>query len=94
MHVGGAAAELEAEFDYAAVLIDESGPSEAVLMTTSHDDESLEEALWFAVHCAFPDTPYEESCRDVVVIAVAEPAWEQRMNAYLTMGAPLQEDFD
>jgi hypothetical protein len=48
---------------------------EDVIMTTWHDDETLEEALWFAVNSAIPAGAYEETCKTLVVIAVGSQDW-------------------
>ena len=50
---------------------------ENVIMTTSHSDESLEEAIWFFVNCAFPVQTYEKTCRDWIVAPIGNREWEQ-----------------
>lgn len=59
------------------VLVDRShdATDEDVIMTTWHDDETLEEVLWFAVNSAFPAGAYEETCKTLVVIAVGSQDW-------------------
>ena len=48
---------------------------EDVIMTTWHDDETLEEALWFAVNSAFPAGAYTETCKTLVAVAVGSEDW-------------------
>jgi hypothetical protein len=52
-----------------------------VVMTTSHEDESLEEALWFFCNCAVPTQAYERTCRDWMIVAVGNKAWENRIRS-------------
>ena len=48
---------------------------EDVIMTTWHEDEALDEALWFAVNSAFPAGAYEETCKTLAAIAVGSQDW-------------------
>jgi len=43
------------------------------LMTTWHDDESLADAIWFAMYNAFPIDTYFDGCRSVVAICIDCP---------------------
>lgn len=52
-----------------------------VVMTTWHDDELLEETLWFFVHSAFPADKYSRDCGDWVVAPVGEPDWEHEIRS-------------
>ena len=45
-----------------------------VVMTTSHDNESLAEALRFAL-VAWPHEGYEEHCRSTLGVAIGSPSW-------------------
>jgi hypothetical protein len=61
--------EVEEAFDYAAFLPELGEPMPFTLMTTSHKDEPLEEALWFAFYNGKgPDEVDEGSCPVVVVV--------------------------
>jgi len=55
---------------------DSTPPStvDRVVMTTWHDNESLAEALCFALG-AWPDEGYEEECRSTLGIAIGSPSW-------------------
>ena len=59
------------------VLVDRNSDTtdEDVIMTTWHDDETLEEALWFAVNSAFPAGAYTETCKTLVAVAVGSEGW-------------------
>ena len=60
--------EIEETFDYASFLPELGDPLPFTLMTTSHTDEPLEEALWFAFYSSnAPDEPEDGTCPVVVV---------------------------
>src|SRR5262245_57017211 len=44
-------------------------------MTTCHEEEALAEAIWFFLHCAYPDEAFSEDCHAGVVIAIGRPDW-------------------
>jgi hypothetical protein len=46
------------------------------LMTTWHDDDSLDEALWFLLSCAWPLDDELESC-STIVITIGNASWEK-----------------
>ncbi|MBX3469135.1 MAG: hypothetical protein KF878_19865 [Planctomycetes bacterium] len=64
-------------------VIEEQGRDE--VLTTWHDDEPLEEALWFFVHAAAPPTP----CRTGLVAVVGACAEAERVARAL---APWHDD--
>lgn len=65
----GNSPEIEETFDYAAFLPEFGDPLPFTLMTTSHTDEPLEEALWFAFYNGkLPDEPSDGACPVVVVV--------------------------
>jgi hypothetical protein len=55
--------------------------SDDVVMTTSHADEPLNEALWFFVHSAFVTEGYEKGCRDWVIATIGNSEWEQEVRS-------------
>jgi hypothetical protein len=57
---------------------------DAFLMTTWHEDEGLDDALWFAVVTALPAEGYIETCRAVLAIVVDKPEWSNRVETALT----------
>lgn len=74
---GQASGAVEAAFDHASFLPEFGNPLPFTLMTTSHPDEPLEEALWFAFYNATPpdDLPHE---LDTVVVVVDSAALGER----------------
>ena len=58
-------------------------PDGHVVPTTWHDDEPLEEALWYFANVAYPDDSFEFDCRDWVAIAVGCSKWEEQIRAEL-----------
>ena len=86
--------ELENHFDLAYVVATEihrtlTVPSGSVVMTTSHADESLEEALWFGFHAALPDDAYVDDWHASVAVSVGNNEWYRRIEDYLEAGAPI-----
>ena len=61
--------------DEAVVSRNPGETDEDVIMTTWHEDETIEEALWFAVNSAFPAGAYEQTCKTFVTIAVGSQDW-------------------
>ena len=43
-----------------------------VVMTTSHDDEVISEALWFFIYATVPARDYETTCKDWVIVSVGD----------------------
>ncbi len=50
--------------------------SDDVVMTTTHEGESLQEALWFFAVCAFVTPKYEAECTDWIAASVASGDWD------------------
>ncbi len=73
------------------VMIDEhwDGKGETVIMTTWHDDESLEKALWFFVYCATPAEASKVDCRAWVAASVGNPGWSEKIHGLLAEPARL-----
>jgi hypothetical protein len=59
---------VEEVFDHAAYSPELGEPLSFTLMTTSHSDESLEEALWFAFYTAFAPDDLKHKLSSVVVL--------------------------
>jgi len=70
---GPSAQETEDAFDHASFIEDHGLPLSFTLMTTAHDQESLEETLWFAFYNALHPSELPEPL-DTVVIVVDKPA--------------------
>jgi hypothetical protein len=79
-------------FDEADLYVNDVSSDERIVMTTWHDDESLEEALWFAMTAAWPAQAYEATTNAVVALAVNSPEWSERITKYLDAGVPLRDD--
>jgi len=50
---------------------------ENVVMTTWHEDDSFEEALWYFVNSAGPAKDYAGTCKDWIVAVVGDEEWER-----------------
>jgi hypothetical protein len=64
----------------------ERGPDENdthVVMTTWHDEESLEEALWYFANCAYPTDGFEPTCNEWVAVSIGNDKWEGTMHKLL-----------
>jgi hypothetical protein len=60
--------EVEQTFDYASFLPELGEPLAFTLMTTSHKNERLEEALWFAFYNAAPPDNLHHELNSVVIV--------------------------
>ena len=63
-----------------------------MVIAACRQGESLEQALWYAVHVAEPSPRFEASTRSVVAVSIGNPAWGSRIEACLTAGAPLPDE--
>jgi hypothetical protein len=61
-------------------------------MTTWHVDESLEDALWFALHSTVPSSAYLDSTKSVIVVSIGDGGWSERVSTYLEAGAPMLDE--
>lgn len=71
-------------FDEVGIELDGARPSDSVIMTTWHDDESLEDALWFFVNCSSPDAAYEDTCRIGIAVTIGNSQWATQVADYLS----------
>jgi hypothetical protein len=62
----------------------ERDPDAPVIMTTWHNEESLDEALWFFVRDTHPDDGYSSTCGCGVAISIGNSAWAEHIRARLT----------
>jgi hypothetical protein len=58
-------------------------PNESCIMTTWHDSEPLDEAIWFFLVSAWPDDHYVESTRAALAISVGSPEWASAISSAL-----------
>ena len=56
--------------------------TEPVIMTTCHDKESLDSALWFFLFSAFPDDGYG-AVQNGLAISIGNPAWDKQIRGNL-----------
>ena len=61
----------------------ESNEQRAVIMSTWHERESLEQALWFAVYCACPDAAYESTTISTIAAAIGNQRWARAVQTNL-----------
>ena len=69
---GPGASEVEETFDYAAFLPELGEPLPFTLMTTCHQSEAFEEALWFAFYNGKSTDDPEDGAGPVVIVADSE----------------------
>lgn len=62
------------------------------IMTTWHTNESLDEALWFALNVAYPDEKFVNSCASTLVVSVGNEEWNSHLQARLANLRQLNED--
>jgi hypothetical protein len=64
----------------------------AVIMSTWHEDEPLQEAVWFAANAAFAHQAYAEASNALVAVSVGSVEWESQIREYLQAGTPLPDE--
>jgi hypothetical protein len=65
---------------------------ESSVITTWHDDESLDQALWFALFVAFPDESLLASEQSVLAVVVGGEDWAEHVRQRLTDPGALHAD--
>jgi hypothetical protein len=75
--------------DEAAVMreLDSEGVEPNHVMTTWHDNESLSEALDFALNLALPDEHLSPSRPDFLAVVVGQPDWARQVELILGAGS-------
>jgi hypothetical protein len=63
-----------------------------VIITTWHAKESLNEAVWFFLHCAWPAADYERTCSNWVAAVIGNPEWERQIRDCLMQAPERQSD--
>lgn len=58
--------------------------TETVIISTWHDSEPLEEALWFAIHSAYPSPPYDATWQATILACVGDGEWGATIHRYAT----------
>ena len=62
------------------------------VMTTWHNDESLDEALWYMLNSAYPDEALAHTCRVDLAVSVANDEWAAHIQRRLSNMSQLNED--
>ena len=44
--------------------------NECVIPTTDHHNDSIEEAIWYFLNCAYPSEPFDQDCDSAIAICV------------------------
>jgi len=86
--------DCERVHDLTDQVVVESNPNpsdETVIMTTWHEKESLDEALWFTLNSAFPAAAYESTCRSVVVLTIGNDDWKSQVARRLSEPTALED---
>ena len=60
-------------------------------MSTWHDDDTLEEGLWFALHSAYPAAPYEPTTTATIAATIGNEAWASAVEVYFSNLSKLDE---
>lgn len=76
--------DVEEAVDWACVErgIDEIGKYgdfDQFVMTTSHQDDSLDEFLWYGLNCALPDDQYADECKSNLIVVVENEDWKKQI---------------
>lgn len=86
--------DCERVHDLFDVAVGERFPDEdaALVMTTWHADDDLDQALWFAMFSACPDDEFIETCGSLVAIVVGNDEWAEHVRRRLADPAGLNAD--
>ena|ERR1041385_1670635 len=80
---GPRSVDTEEAADYASIYKElDGGIEQPVIMTTSHSNDELGEALWFLTNSAKPDNAYNPECKCALVISVGNDIWSNEINDY------------
>ena len=79
-------------FDSVIVERDPNETEKSVTLTSWHDDESLDEALWYFLNAAFPTDDYREGCQAELIAVVSNEAWAGQVKARLADPQSLNRD--
>src|SRR6266545_3152384 len=63
--------------------IERGSTGDAFLMTTWHEVEELDDALWFALFATNPGEDYIDTCRAVLAVVIDHPEWGEQVKARL-----------
>lgn len=80
---GPSANAIEESFDYASFMPEYGEPLPFTFMTTSHEEGSLEQALWFAFWCSAPPEDLNDELSSVLVV-VDTPALRDKSKSWIS----------
>jgi len=66
-------------FDKAAIQKETESKKELTIMTTWHNDESIDETLWYFLYNTLPDEEYYEICKTAYIVSVANDEWKKQL---------------
>lgn len=55
--------------------------NDPTLMTTWHDDDSLDDTIWFTLYNALPIDMYFDDCRSVIAICIGNSDWAAKIRS-------------
>lgn len=70
-------------FDLANIMWEEDHSQNFRVMSTSHEDESLDEALWFCIFNAAVDDEFWDEC-STIAVAINEKSWAETIETNLS----------
>ena len=65
--------------------------SEHVILTTDHSKESIEDAIWFTLVCAYPVDPYDKDWQATIAICVKDQSASHTVRKAFTDPATFSE---
>ncbi len=54
------------------------------ILTTWHENDTLDEALWFGLFSAFVDDDYIKECKSTLIVAVEDEEWNKHLLSKLS----------
>lgn len=79
-------------FDFACCEFE--AENEPVILTTDHSTESIEEAIWFTIFCAYPAIPYEKDWYATLAVCVNDHTASQAVRKAFSAPAAFSESID
>lgn len=87
---GSGADRLETCFDLAAIELFQ--PTDPVILTSSNEDDDLEDAIWEGVVATYPASGLDDGYERVVLAIVGSQSLVDQADAYLAAGVPLRDE--
>jgi len=72
------------DFDDVELMLEIDENRSLSMMSTWHDGDSLDEALWFALYSARSDDRYADTCRSVLAVSVSNDDWDAQIRRRLS----------